>query len=112
HIIRNVNQSSTSVSEKSTTLMDASRNVKTGTEQMVITMEELAKGSESQANHASNLAEKMQEFVESVGQSEQKGQSITEDAKAVLSVTSDGRTLMQQSVQQMNKIDHIVSQSV
>lgn len=111
-IIHKVNLSSTTVSERSELLKDSSKEIKASSEQMVITMEELAQGAESQADHATDLAEKMQQFVEIVQLSQQKGQSIATDSGNVLTHTSDGMTLMQQSVQQMGHIDEIVAKAV
>lgn len=112
NIIQRVLDASNSVSQSSTILTKSSNEVKVSGEQMVRTMEELASGSETQANSASDLSEKMYEFVESVQISQEEGQKVATSTNEVLSITSDGSELMKQSVEQMNKIDVIVSDAV
>jgi len=111
-IVTKVSQAASSVSHSSEGLNVSAREVKIGSEQMVITMEELATGAERQANSAQYLSEKMGEFVHSVSTSQREGQEIADSTKKVLQLTSDGSVLMSQSVEQMQKIDTIVSDSV
>lgn len=111
-IVTKVSQAANSVFHSSEGLNVSAREVKIGSEQMVITMEELATGAERQANSAQHLSEKMGEFVHSVSTSQQEGQEIANSTERVLQLTSDGTKLMSQSVEQMQKIDTIVSNSV
>src|SRR5699024_6309961 len=67
---------------------------------------------ESQANSASYLSVEMNSFVHSVQHFQEEGLSIADSSKNVLTLTTDGSNLMKQSVSQMNKIDHIVSEAV
>src|SRR5699024_12352329 len=64
----------------------SAREVKEGSEQMVVTMEELASGAETQANSAFNLSEQMKHFVDSVQQSQNEGQEIATSSKNVLTL--------------------------
>lgn len=111
-IIGKVNEASDKVTSSSELLMLSSREVKKGSEQMVITMDELASGAETQADSASHLSEKMGQFVESVQASQKDGEAVVQSSEQVISLTSEGAQLMNQSVNQMNKIDQIVSDSV
>ena len=112
NILHKVAQASNSVSSSSDVLTLSAREVKEGSEQMVVTMEELASGAETQANSAFNLSEQMKHFVDSVQQSQNEGQEIATSSKNVLTLTADGSNLMKQSVHQMAKIDAIVADAV
>lgn len=111
-VISKVSDASELVNESSEGLSTSAREVKLGSEQMVMTMEELASGSERQADSAQNLSEKMGQFVESVNQSQQKGEEIALSTEGVLELTASGSQLMNESVEQMRKIDTIVSDAV
>lgn len=111
-IIERVLEAANSVNESSALLTSSSNEVKVSSEQMVRTMEELASGSETQANSASHLSEKMQQFVESVQTSQAEGEEVVASTNNVLSITADGSNLMKQSVAQMNKIDTIMGNAV
>ena len=75
-IITKVSQAALSVTYSSEGLNKSAREVKTGSEQMVTTMEELASGAERQSRFAQNLSEKMGVFVNSVDASQREGQEI------------------------------------
>ncbi len=111
-ILSKVIDASNSLAQKSEELTIASSEVKEGNEQIANTMQELAAGSETQANGASELSEKMGEFVQMVQESENSGQIIENNSRHVLTLTDDGKVLMEKSVKQMKQIDSIVSQSV
>lgn len=111
-IISKVNTASKAVTDSSDLLMLSSRDVKEASEQMVVTMEQLASGAETQADSATNLAEKMSHFTGSVQASQSDGDAVVRSSEDVISLTNEGTKLMTQSVQQMERIDHIVSRSV
>src|SRR5690606_7972636 len=111
-IIQKVKDASQAVTSSSELLMHASREVKEGSRQMVVTMDELASGAEAQANSASDLSEKMNVFVGSVQRSQADGEAVVKSSQQVLQLTKQGSALMQESVRQMSEIDHMVSESV
>ena len=111
-IIEKVKDASNAVTSSSELLMLASREVKEGSQQMVVTMDELASGAESQANSASDLSGKMGNFVESVHQSIDDGEAVVKSSEQVLMLTSEGSKLMNESVKQIAAIDEQVSLSV
>jgi len=111
-IISKVNTASKAVTDSSDLLMLSSRDVKEASEQMVVTMEQLASGAETQADSATNLAEKMSHFTGSVQASQSDGDAVVRSSEDVISLTNEGTKLMTQSVQQMKRIDYIVSRSV
>src|SRR5699024_10722388 len=110
-VLQNVMNVSNAVASSSEVLTVSAHEVKEGSEQMVVTMEELASGAETQADSASNLSEQMNDFVESVQLSQREGQEIANTSENVLNVTNEGSNLMRESVQQMNTIDRIVSEA-
>ncbi len=112
NIIREVTRASNSLGSSSKMLTTSSDEVKISSEQMVQTMEELAEGAETQANSATELSEEMQQFVDSVLISQKEGQSIVSSSENVRHLTRSGATLMNQSVDQMNRIDNIVAHAV
>lgn len=111
-IIYRVTDAAEAVTKRSDILKQSSFEVKESSEQMVITMDELASGAETQANHSSHLSEQMTAFVSSIQQSQQQGQEIAHSTKTILDITDDGATLMEQSISQMRNIDSIVNEAV
>ncbi|MEC5424597.1 methyl-accepting chemotaxis protein [Virgibacillus sp. C22-A2] len=112
NILLKVASASSSVSTRSEELTQSANEVKEGNEQIAVTMEELSTGAETQANSASDLSEKMNDFVHKVRLSEQNGQEITATSNNVLSLTTEGASLMEKSVAQMKQIDSIVADAV
>ncbi|MFD1850839.1 methyl-accepting chemotaxis protein [Oceanobacillus bengalensis] len=112
NIVQKVTDAAKSVSERSGALNNSSKEVREGNMQIASTMEELSSGAETQANGASDLAENMNTFLQTVLQSEQNGKEIVLNSEEVLALTTDGTTLMKESVNQMKRIDTIVSEAV
>ncbi|GAB3790933.1 methyl-accepting chemotaxis protein [Virgibacillus kimchii] len=111
-ILGKVTSASGSVNERSEELTQAANEVKEGNIQIATTMEELSTGAETQANSASELSESMRTFVEKVKVSEQNGEAVSANSKDVLQLTQKGTSLMNESIDQMKKIDTIVAESV
>ncbi|MFZ3577561.1 methyl-accepting chemotaxis protein [Virgibacillus sp. DJP39] len=111
-IVSKVAAASESVSSRSGLLTQSAIEVKEGNEQIASTMEELSSGSETQANSASNLSENMNDFVKIVRQSELDGQDIATKSDGVMHLTAEGTALMKKSMEQMKRIDAIVSDAV
>lgn len=104
-IARRVNGQSSSLTETTGTVSDASN-------QIAATMEQLAAGAEAQANTASNMAEMVGGFFEDVQHANQAGNEVVEAAHEVLQRTDDGNNMMNSSVEQMNEIYQVVNESV
>src|SRR5699024_4855034 len=111
-IVQKVANASESVSANSEELTQSSTEVKEGSQQIATTMEELSSGAETQAHSATSLSENMNDFVKKVLASEKDGQAVAETSKKVSQLTTDGTTLMKKSVEQMNRIDTLVTKSV
>src|SRR5699024_2273260 len=84
----------------------------TGSEQVAVTMEELARGSESQAEHASSLSAMMDSFNQKVNETSEGGAQVQEVSKQVLDMTNKGSNLMATSINQITVIDEIGHEAV
>ncbi len=112
NILKNVLDASVSVSTSSKELTQSATDVREGSEQIAITMDELTVGAETQANSASDLSERMNTFVDTIRISETYGESVSEASAEVMHYTDEGTSLMKGAVVQMKQIDTIVSLAV
>ncbi|MEN2769035.1 methyl-accepting chemotaxis protein [Ornithinibacillus xuwenensis] len=111
-LLNQINEVSETVSSQSEELTQSANEVKTGTDQVATTMQELAAGSETQANSASDLSSVMSSFVAKVKEANDQGLLIGKDSNVVLSLTNEGSQLMTTSTEQMERIDRIVQEAV
>lgn len=111
-IIVSISEASHTLEENSRDLYQASNEVKLGTEQVAVTMQELATGSETQASSASNLATVIDVFNDEFQAVNQSTIQIAEVSKEILANTNQGEELMQKSSLQMNKIQSIMQEAV
>lgn len=111
-IMTNINKVATTVSAQSEELTQSSNEVMTATEQITITMEEIASGTESQANHSSELSDRMTSFSENIEITKNYSSNVQQESNQVLKMTHEGTTLMNTSLEQMISINHIVKESV
>ncbi|GLC89421.1 methyl-accepting chemotaxis protein [Lysinibacillus piscis] len=111
-LVTNVSHASEKMTKQSTELTQSAHEVKSGSEQVAITMQELASGSEKQADSASELLMAMQGFTREVAMANETGGLIHASSGKVLEMTNEGNQSMKVSKQQMEKIDHIVKDTV
>lgn len=111
-LVQRVTTASSEVSAQSEELTQSANEVKEGSEQVASTMQELSSGAESQADSSSSLSEGMDNFVRRLDEANKSGKAVAGTSKEVLSMTEEGRGLMETSVQQMNTINGIVKESV
>ena len=111
-IIVSISEASHTLEENSRDLHHASKEVKMGTEQVAITMQELATGSETQASSASNLATVIDVFNDEFQAVNRNTIQIAEGSKEILANTNQGEELMQKSSLQMNIIQDIMQEAV
>ena len=109
NIIQNISNAASSVATSSHDLNNAAREVTEGSNQILTTMEQLAAGSETQADSAMDISENMSDFVKLVHASEQNGKEIVTSSNDVIEYTKEGTVLMHDAVDQMKRIDTIVS---
>ena len=111
-VMEGIQMASEMLTNHSNELNQAANEVKSGSEQVAITMQELATGSESQATTASNLAVVMDNFTKKVQMTNKNGEKIKDSSEGVLSMTTEGKQYMEDSSRQMSKIDEIVLDAV
>lgn len=111
-ILGNLSIASNSMASQSEELNQAAIEVSDGAIQMTRTMEELATGSESQANRSSDIATMMQGFAEQIDDVGSNGEQVQKSSNIVLDMTDRGRELMDTSTKQMESIDDIVHDAV
>ncbi|MEK5205506.1 methyl-accepting chemotaxis protein [Psychrobacillus sp. FSL H8-0510] len=111
-IMTSISNTSETLSSNSEELTQSANEVKAGTLQVATTMQELATGSESQANSAGELSEIMDTFVSRVLEANENGERIQQSTIEVLQMTSEGKLLMESSNKQMEKVDQIIKESV
>ena len=104
-ISRQVNNRSTDLSEMAGVVSDS-------TSQIAATMEQLAAGSEAQANTASNMAEMVGSVFEDIQHANEAGEKVVASSRAILQQTVSGNEMMESSVSQMNNIYAVVNDSV
>ncbi|GAA0285801.1 methyl-accepting chemotaxis protein [Gracilibacillus halotolerans] len=103
---------SSSVHSQSALLQQAAEEVKTGSEQTAVTMQELASGAETQANHASDVAEKVSMFTQGFNEMSNSSEELTESSNEILTLTDTGKNMMENSVSQMEKVYAMVKDAV
>ena len=111
-ILVRVTESAGTVSSYSEALTQTANEVRKGTEQISITMEELAAGLETQTNSTMKLSETIAEFNERVEQANRHGESIKIKSNNVIDITNEGTEMMDSSVTQMGIIDQTVKHSI
>ncbi|MFZ3577034.1 methyl-accepting chemotaxis protein [Virgibacillus sp. DJP39] len=111
-LLNKINVVSDSVTGQSEELIQSANEVKEGSMQIATTMQELASGSETQANSASELSSVMTAFTTKVGEANSNGQQIQVSSNEVLGMTNEGSQLMASSTKQMAMIDQIVQDAV
>ncbi|WP_035051379.1 methyl-accepting chemotaxis protein [Carnobacterium pleistocenium] len=111
-VMKSISHASEELSSHSEELNQAANEVKSGSEQVAITMQELATGSETQATTASNLAVVMENFTKKVQNTNKNGEEIRDSSIGVLSMANEGKQYMEDTSQQMSKIDGIVQDAV
>ncbi|WP_080871960.1 methyl-accepting chemotaxis protein [Oceanobacillus timonensis] len=111
-LLTQINTVSETVTNQSEELTQAANEVKSGSDQVAVTMQELATGSETQANSASDLASIMGTFSAKVQEVNDNGERVQEYSNEVLGMTHKGSEAMTATTDQMSKIDRIVQGTV
>jgi len=100
------------VLKQGTELSNVTNEVRAGAEQVTVTMQELAAGSETQANSANDLAGMMGNFKNTVEIASKKGDKAQDYSVEVLEKAFHGSKLMEDSTAQMKAIDLMVKDAV
>ncbi|RKD24231.1 hypothetical protein BEP19_07445 [Ammoniphilus oxalaticus] len=111
-LLSEINRVSETVSNQSVELTQAASEVMAASEQIAVTMQELASGSETQADHSSELSELTDVFTAKVEEANANGLDVQQSSNDVLKMTHEGYQLMEASTKQMNLVDEIVRDAV
>ncbi|MGQ9003955.1 methyl-accepting chemotaxis protein [Bacillus subtilis] len=103
---------SSRVLSSSQVLATATNETRSGSKHITETMNEMAEGSEQQAQDAVTIAESMNEFTESIDKAYNHGITISDTSQNVLELAVSGNANMDTSLQQMKTIHHIVQEAV
>ncbi|AYC28607.1 methyl-accepting chemotaxis protein [Paenisporosarcina cavernae] len=110
-IMQQISGVSESVTSQSEELTQSASEVREGSQQIAATMQELAAGSETQARLATELSESMGEFTARVNDTGENGRQLESSTNDVLELTTSGAGLMENSSDQMTRIDGIVKEA-
>ena len=100
------------VSSRSKELTKSAQDVNNISGQITLKMDEISAGTENQASSTTSLSENMNDFVNVIKSSEQESQQIEYTTNDVLNFTQEGSSLMNQAVQQIQKIELIMTETV
>lgn len=111
-IVISIRNSSNILALQSEGLSNSTTEVQAGSEQVAITMQELATGAEGQANSASNLAINMDAFGVDFERATKNSEDVSNASTEMLDLASKGKSLMRTSDHQMTRITEIVHEAV
>ena len=111
-MIQEVSYLATEVDKHSATLFESSMEVKQGSEQIAITIEELANGSTNQANETSAISESTSGLQENLLTATNKSKELTGFTDNVHTVVIKGDQQMEESLNQMKVINQVVHLAV
>ncbi|NJI53068.1 methyl-accepting chemotaxis protein [Bacillus subtilis] len=103
---------SSQVLSSSQVLATATNETRSGSKHITETMNEMAEGSEQQAQDAVTIAESMNEFTENIDKAYNHSITISDTSQNVLELAVSGNENMATSLQQMKTIHHIVQEAV
>src|SRR5690625_7497907 len=91
NLLYHIHRVSEEINEESDAHTNSAGEVKAGAEQVAVTMEELARGAENQAEHSNNLASMMNQFLVHVEEANESGEAIFSSSNNVLDLTNADR---------------------
>lgn len=100
------------LASQSDQLTQSAGEVMEATNQVASTMQELATASESQANSASEISTRMNNFTKRVSEANELGKASEETTCTVIEMTERGSELMTNSTNQMHTIDRTMIEAV
>ena len=111
-IVTNIQDGASAVTQSSNNLKVAAHEVTNGMTQTTEAVEQIADGTEAQASSASDLRAIMQTFMQNVERANENSLKVQTHSESVQVMTEDGQKLINDTEQQMYKIDTIVKQAV
>ncbi|WP_158318884.1 methyl-accepting chemotaxis protein [Robertmurraya kyonggiensis] len=111
-MISEISNVSSDVDRQSATMFASSEEVKLGSQQIAISIEEMANGSSSQADSAATISQKTNEFTDNILKASEGSEQLVRFSDEVLKAAVEGDHQMKESLEQMNVINHVVNSSV
>lgn len=111
-MIAQISYVSDRVLKQSNELTKSADELQAGSQQIAATMEELSSGSEEQANSANHLYEKMQQFLETIGNVVFNSEETKKISNTMLTMTNEGIQYMDDSVNKMKEINNKINHSL
>ncbi len=111
-MLKKISDLSTTVLHESTAMKVACLEMNEGSHQVATNMQEIALGAEEQASTSFELAQQMDNFSNGIKQANENGTIVHTSSNDVLHITKQGDRLMEESIQQMDKLVEIMNQAV
>ncbi|GAB2553738.1 methyl-accepting chemotaxis protein [Gracilibacillus alcaliphilus] len=111
-ILTRLASASDTVDVQSDKLHQSATEVKSGTQQIAATMQEIASGTETQANHAADVASLMSDFAQKIKSVHSSAGKIEQASDEVLNMTGQGHAMMKSSIEHMKVINQVVHEAV
>lgn len=111
-IVNQMKTSSEALMTQSETLSYSASEVQSGSEQVAVTMQELAIGTENQAQATSLLSANMTVFQTEVETVARVGATASKSSQTIVSLSGKGKERMTASEEQMSNINQIVEEAV
>jgi methyl-accepting chemotaxis protein len=111
-MISQVSEVSELVDKQSVQLLHSSEEVREGSDQVAVTIEELANGATSQADNATVISESTKDFSHDIDEATGHSDTLVAFSKQVLDVSIKGNQDMEESLTQMSRVNEVVKSSV
>lgn len=111
-MISEISHVSNDVDRNILTLFESSKEVKIGSQEVAISIEEMANGSTIQAKNVTNISQKTREFNDNILSASEQGEKLVRFSDEVLQAAINGDKQMKQSLEQMHIINSVVHHSV
>lgn len=111
-MIAEIQELSKEVDHQGTTLLASSVEVKAGSEQVSITIEEMAKGSVNQADNSAQISENTHQFGQEIARAGEQSNELNAFSSIVLEASTTGDQLMKTTREQMAVIHNLMKNSL
>ncbi|MBS4538525.1 hypothetical protein GOQ27_08620 [Clostridium sp. D2Q-11] len=112
HMIEETLHTSKEIDIQSNSLNTASIEIKKGSEQIAVTMQEMAVGSEDQASSSTSISNSVQNLDKLIGKANYEGKILADSSQVVFKASNEGIQEMKKSINQMAIINEQVNNSV
>lgn len=111
-LLLQIQQASNQLYQDSQEISHSTSEASSGSEQIAVTMIELAKGAESQANLSGEMVSKIESFTHNINEINNNGNRISNQSNEILTMTNQGQQFMHESLSQMTMIHDLFQTSI